>query len=163
MIGRLVLRALVGGGAAWQCEVQQGVQVASLCVGQTPEQAVKILSRVFALCRAAHSVAARQALGLPCVHGEQQEQILEILRDHVMAFYVHFPKFFGLQPDRLLVQRINKGRLIGRYLRGRCVFSRHEFYGFNVLVERVTKGKCPVIAPFLSVFTSENTSYMGTD
>ena len=111
MIGRLVLRALVGGRAAWQCEVQQGVQVASLCVGQTPEQAVKILSRVFALCRAAHSVAARQAFGLPCVQGGQQEQILEILRDHAIAFYVHFPKFFGLQQDRLLVQRINTGQV----------------------------------------------------
>lgn len=115
MMGRVVVRAfpMEGGRSVWQYEVQEGVNVASLCVGLTPEEGVNVLSRVFGLCRSAHTVAARQALGvIPTVtsgYEGRKAQVLEILRDHAIAFFLHLPPFFGLPSDRLLVQQLSTG------------------------------------------------------
>ena len=115
MIGRVILCAfpMEGGRSAWRYDVQEGVKVASLCEGLTPEEGVHMLCRVFGLCRSAHAVAARQALGLrknlTSDDEERKAQILEILRDHAFAFFIHLPQFLGLSPDRLLVQQLSTG------------------------------------------------------
>lgn len=122
MIGHIILRARETDEGSWQYDVQEGVKVASLCVGLTPEQGVEILGRVFGLCRAAHGVAARQALDLiPNVtsgYEGRKAQVLEILRDHAIAFFLRLPPFFGLPPDRLLVQQLSTGHADKRTILG---------------------------------------------
>lgn len=70
--------------------------VAGLIVGKEVEEAAALLPRLFNLCRMAQDAAARLAFGLPldADHAEKVRQ--EILREHLIKFFVSFPAQFGL-------------------------------------------------------------------
>lgn len=66
----------------------------ALLLGQTVERAAELLPRLFNLCRAAQTVAAHLALGLPVA----ADPLPEIVRDHKLKLCILLPRSFGLPP-----------------------------------------------------------------
>lgn len=68
--------------------------VADLVVGKPIEEVAALLPRLFNLCRAAQSLAANRALGLPL--GDVEADVAaEIRRDHLMRFFLIWPRHLG--------------------------------------------------------------------
>ncbi|MDJ1007426.1 MAG: hydrogenase expression/formation protein HupK [Paracoccaceae bacterium] len=68
--------------------------VAGLVTGKPAGEVAELLPRLFNLCRAAQSLAVRHALGL-AEDGAAAEVAAEIRRDHLMRFFVVWPRHFG--------------------------------------------------------------------
>jgi len=73
----------------------------ALVLGRTPEEAAELLPRIFNLCRAAQSLGARMALGLPVRPEDSAALAQEIAREHLMRFFVLWPRRLGLSPAAL--------------------------------------------------------------
>lgn len=67
--------------------------VAGLLIGRPAAEVADLLGRLFNLCGAAQSHAARLALGLPAAQTAAQT---EILRDHLAKFCLVWPRLLGL-------------------------------------------------------------------
>ncbi|ARC89699.1 hypothetical protein B5V46_14335 [Rhodovulum sp. MB263] len=80
------------------------VPVEALLLNRRPEEAAALLPRLFGLCRAAQSLGARAALGLPVRPGDRAALADEILREHLMRFFVFWPRRLGLPPAPLPAQ-----------------------------------------------------------
>ena len=77
-----------------------GLPVARLVVGRQVDEVAELLPRLFNLCRAAQSAAVEAALGRPV---SSDGIAKEILRDHLIKFFVTWPAQFGCPPCPLPV------------------------------------------------------------
>lgn len=75
--------------------------VAEMIIGGSVEDAAALLPRLFNLCRAAQAAAARMAFGLPLSDQSEQDLTREVLRDHLIKFYLKWPGLFGHAPRPL--------------------------------------------------------------
>ncbi|TDX31348.1 hydrogenase expression/formation protein HupK [Rhodovulum visakhapatnamense] len=73
----------------------------ALLLHRRVEEAALLVPRIFNLCRAAQSLGARVALGLPARPEDRAALADEILRDHLMRFFVLWPRALGLPPAPL--------------------------------------------------------------
>jgi hypothetical protein len=68
--------------------------VEALVLGRPVAEAAELLPRLFNLCRAAQSMAAKLSLGLPTT----EAPTAEIIRDHLLKLCITLPQAFGLPP-----------------------------------------------------------------
>ncbi|BAQ70333.1 hypothetical protein NHU_03190 [Rhodovulum sulfidophilum] len=80
------------------------VPVEALLLNRKVEEAALLLPRIFGLCRAAQSLGARAALGLPVRPADRTALADEILREHLMRFFVFWPRRLGLPSTPLPAQ-----------------------------------------------------------
>lgn len=94
----------------WRFAPVAGPDPARCVIGRTPEEAERLLPRVFNLCGSAHADAAAAALGravepdAAAVRRAVARQ--ERIRDHAFALLHDWPSLFGLEPDRAALARI---------------------------------------------------------
>ncbi|MGH1416977.1 MAG: hydrogenase expression/formation protein HupK [Pelagimonas sp.] len=75
--------------------------IAEMVVGLEANDVADLLPRVFNLCRAAQSLAARAAMGLPLATHAAEDLRRDILRDHVVKVCLKWPPALGLAPIAL--------------------------------------------------------------
>jgi hypothetical protein len=81
-----------------------GLPVSEFLSGRTAEEAADLLPRLFNVCAVTQRVAARLALGLPALPGDDLALRDEILREHLLAFCVRLPDHLCLAPRPDLLQ-----------------------------------------------------------
>lgn len=102
MIGALDIELAAGDASpVWRIAATGGMTRAGWVVGRTPEEAARLVPRVFNLCAGAHAEAAHAALGLPAPAGAHATLARrERLREHAVAILNDWPLLLGRQPDR---------------------------------------------------------------
>lgn len=92
--------------------------VAEMMIGQSVEDAAALLPRLFNLCRTAQATAARLAFGLPLPDRSGADLTSEVLRDHLIKFYLKWPGLFGRAPMPLPPEWADGSRALRRDLFG---------------------------------------------
>ncbi|MQT15357.1 nickel-dependent hydrogenase large subunit [Segnochrobactrum spirostomi] len=97
----------------WRFAPVAGPDPARCVIGRTPEEAERLLPRVFNLCGGAHGAAAAAALGRDAGPDAVAARLAvarqERIRDHALAVLHDWPTLFGLEPDRAALGRIGGG------------------------------------------------------
>lgn len=91
--------ALTPDGARITPPARLGVE--AMLLGRPAEAAAELLPRLFNLCRVAQETGARMAVGLPPQPDTGRALAQEILREHLMRFFVFWPRRLGLAPAPL--------------------------------------------------------------
>ncbi len=76
--------------------------IADMVIGQSLEQAVALLPRLFNLCRGAQTMAARLAAGQTITQTDRAAAETEAIRDHGLRLFITLPRLLGLTPPALL-------------------------------------------------------------
>lgn len=123
-----------GSGPRWRFAPTTGPEVARVVIGRSPEEAARMLPRVFNLCAAAHAAAAAGALGLASTgagaeEGQCEAARQERLRDHAVAVLNDWPALLGAQGDRAALRQLGGGA------RERLALRRHLLGGDIELAE----------------------------
>lgn len=110
----------------WRFAPVAGPDPARCVIGRTPEEAERLLPRVFNLCGSAHAEAAAAALGRSIEPDAAADRRVvarqERIRDHAFALMHDWPRLFGLEPDRAALARLGGGaadrRALARHIAG---------------------------------------------
>lgn len=86
----------------WACTVEppRAVPVAVLVRGRPPEEAARLVPRLFNLCGAAQEAAIRSAFDLPAPEALTSRIAGETLVEHVFRLCLIWPAILGIAPDR---------------------------------------------------------------
>lgn len=87
--------------ARWTARVTNPLSIAPMVIGMPVAEAAALLPRVFNLCRAAQSLAAQMAFGLPVSKSAPADLAADILRDHVLKICFLWPQHLGIAPLKL--------------------------------------------------------------
>lgn len=88
-----------GGRLIPQITPPASLPLAALCLGKPVDDVLTLLPRIFNLCGTAQDSALRLSLGLPAAPREPLRR--EVLREHLLKFYITWPDLLGLPPRAL--------------------------------------------------------------
>ncbi len=87
--------------AGFSIALPEPLPVARFLIGKPVEEAAALMPRLFNLCAMAQDMAFRVALDLPLAPGAQRRLTLDILREHLIRFFVMLPPLLDLKPRAL--------------------------------------------------------------
>jgi hypothetical protein len=88
-------------GEGWVFDLPDPPALGAILRGKTPNEAVTLLPRLFNLCGAAQSMAARVSLDMPVPPDATRTLARDVLRDHLLALCITLPRAVNLPPCAL--------------------------------------------------------------